>query len=259
MNLKKIIALPALCFCVSASATEIETEDNKGVNFNVAGDIVSSYVWRGQYQTGSSFQPTLGINVSGFSLTAWGSVDFTGKGAKEVDLTASYSIAGVTIGITDYWWKGEGALNYFHYKSHKTDHIFEAGISYALPIEKFPLSLSWYTMFAGADKKGTVLSGYDDNEEPVYEMNKRGKQAYSTYVELNYPFAIKKVGLNAIVGFTPWDAPMYGTREFSVTNVSLKASKEIIITDKFSLPVYTQIIWNPNKEDIHLVLGITLR
>ena len=47
---------------------------------------------------------------------------------------------------------------------------FEAGLAYTLPLEKFPLSIAWYTMFAGADK------------------NEKGEQNYSSYVELNYPF-----------------------------------------------------------------------
>ena len=46
--------------------------------FTIQGDLVSSYVWRGFYQTGVSFQPTLGFGVGDFSLTAWGSTDFDG-------------------------------------------------------------------------------------------------------------------------------------------------------------------------------------
>lgn len=228
-------------------------------SFNVQGDLVSSYVWRGQYQTGASVQPTLGFSAGGFSLTAWGSVDITGKNKKEVDLTAAYTIKGLTISVTDYWWAGEqvsdGVSNnsarekYFMFKSHRTDHIFEGGLSYALPCKKFPLSLSWFTMFGGGDKKIYTENG----------MDKSSKQAYSTYVEMNYPFNVKGIGLNATLGFTPWDAPMYGTREFAVTNIALKATKEIRFNERFSLPIYSQIIWNPNKEDVHLVFGITLR
>ncbi len=36
--------------------------------FTIQGDLVSSYVWRGFYQTGASFQPTLGFGVGDFSL-----------------------------------------------------------------------------------------------------------------------------------------------------------------------------------------------
>ena len=63
--------------------------------FKVQGDLVSSYVWRGFYQTGVSFQPTLGFGIGGFSLTAWGSTDFDGtsssdgEAAKEIDFDGS--------------------------------------------------------------------------------------------------------------------------------------------------------------------------
>ena len=33
-------------------------EENKGVSFNVQGDLVSSYIWRGMYQSGAAVQPT---------------------------------------------------------------------------------------------------------------------------------------------------------------------------------------------------------
>ena len=44
------------------------------VRFNVQGDLVSSYVWRGMYQTGASIQPTLSFSVENLSLTAWTSM-----------------------------------------------------------------------------------------------------------------------------------------------------------------------------------------
>lgn len=233
----------------------------KAQEFNVQGDLVSSYVWRGMYQSGAAVQPTLGFSVAGFSLTAWGSVDFNGEGKKEADLTAAYSIAGLTVSLTDYWWAGQsysrldengeplfqnGLNKYFQFDNHITSHIVEAGLSYTLPVEKFPLSISAYTMVWGADKK----------------VNDKGeiKNAYSTYAELNYPFSLKGVNLNAIVGASLLDSPAnYYNDGFAVTNISLKASKDIQITEKFSLPIYTQVIWNPNREDVHFVFGITLR
>ena len=226
--------------------------DNK-VNFTVQGDLVSSYIWRGFYQTGASIQPTLALGVGNFALTAWGSTDFQGVNAsangaaKEIDLTAAYRLgeAGPTLQVASLWWAGQGAGNYFHFKSHETAHHFEAGLSYTLPVEAFPLSFAWYTMFAGADKKAD------------------GSQAYSSYMELNYPFTVNTVDLNATLGILPYDAGVttYGdvNDHFAVTNVALKATRAIKISDSFSLPIFAQAIWNPCREDAHLVLGITLR
>ena len=113
-------------------------------------------------------------------------------------------------------------------------------------LRSYLLSITWNFMFAGQDK--------DEN----------GNQNYSSYVELNFPFTVKGVDLNATCGVLPYDAGIttYGgdvNSGFAVTNVALKATKDIKITDSFSLPIFTQAIWNPRMEDAHLVLGISLR
>lgn len=214
----------------------------QSVDFSAGADLVSSYVWRGSYQTSASIQPAMGLQVGGFSLGAWGSVDIAGNGSKEVDFTAAYSLGGVSLAITDYWWEGEDKFQYFMYDSHRTGHHFEATLGYTLPIEKFPLSLSWNTMFAGADYNTWKEDGSSD-------------RSYSTYIEASYPFAINNIGLSASLGLTPWEG-MYAS-DFSVVNIGLKASKSIQITDSFSLPVFGQVITNPRTEDIFFVFGVS--
>lgn len=240
-NLFRAMALAAICILTTTATAQ---------QFTVRGDIVSSYIWRGVYQTGASFQPTLGISLGGFSLTAWGSTDFDGNksseglASKEIDLTAAYTFgrSGLTLSAASLWWAGQGAGRYFNFESHRTAHYFEAGLAYALPCEKLPLSIAWYTLFAGADK------------------NDEGRQNYSSYCELNCPFTVKSVDLNATLGLVPYQTYTvgYGNRGFALTNVALKASTAIKLTDAFSLPVFAQAIWNPCLEDAHLVFGITL-
>lgn len=254
--LSKKMSVLALSVALATDSVGAQEEES-GVKFNVQGDLVSSYVWRGMYQTGASVQPTLGLNVGGFSLTAWGSTDFDGisssssAAAKEVDLTAAYSLGNLTVSVADMWWAGQGAGKYFNFKSHETNHHFEAGLAYSLPCERFPLSVAWYTLFAGEDKKDLVLNAAGEVTD--------SRQAYSSYAELNYPFAVKGVGLNATLGFVPYESALYGVNGFAVTNIALRGTKEIQITDSFSLPLFAQVIWNPRLEDVHLVLGLTLR
>ena len=252
-SLFRNLSAAVVLFCVPTIFCNAQ-EDCK-VNFSLQGDVVSSYVWRGMYESGASVQPSLGMTVGNFSLTAWGSEDVTGQGYKEADVTAAYTINGVTVSVADYWWGGQSGIynthkngnnHYFQLDNHQTDHILEAGLSYTLPIKKMPLSFSWYTMIWGADKK----------------TNAKGKvkNAYSSYGEVAYPFAVKDVSLNAAVGFSPFESPAnYKNESLAVTNVSLKASKNIQFTDKFSLPIFTQLIWNPNREDVHFVFGVTLK
>jgi hypothetical protein len=232
---KLIFTLVVLVWACSVKAQDSD------LNFSVGGDFVSSYVWRGTLAAGTSIQPNAALSVAGFSLSAWGSTDIASIGYKEVDFTAGYSIAGLSLAITDYWWMGEGNFKYFNHDSETTEHLFEFTLGYTLPVEKFPLSLTWNTMFAGYDvKKG-------ENGD---------KRAYSTYIEAKYPFVVKDIGLEASLGLTPGKS-IYADKA-SVVSIGLKASKEVKITDSFSLPVYGQIITNPRSEDIFFVFGITL-
>ncbi len=230
--MKKIV-LMALMFATGMSATaqdEVET--------TVSADVVSTYVWRGMECGSAAIQPTLGIGYKGLSLSAWGSYGLVDThDAKEFDLTLAYSTGGFNIGITDYWFNTPEE-RYFLYDANKTSHIFEANIGYDFG----PAAIQWFTNFAGND-------GY----------NKDGKRAYSSYVELSAPFKLASVDWSAAVGAVPYTTDFYGVDGFAVTNVSLKATKDIKVTDSFSIPVFAQVAANPSTEKAYLVFGFTLQ
>ena len=123
-----------------------------------------------------------------------GSTDFDGvssgegAAAKEIDLTAPmlWRIRS-NFSVASLWWGGQGQESILILRATK-QLITLKGLAYTLPVEKFPLSIAWYTMFAGADK--------DD----------KGRQNYSSYVELNYPFSVKSVDLNPDLRFLPYEA-----------------------------------------------------
>ena len=220
---------------------EIESESK--IETTISGDIVSSYIWRGQDLGNVSLQPTLGIGYKGLSLTAWGSVGLTNSDdTKEFDLTLAYTTGGFNIGITDYWFNAglDPDNRYFMYNAHSTNHVFEANIGYDFGFA----SLQCYTNFAGND--GT---------------NKSGKRAYSSYVEASVPFKLATVDWTATVGVIPYATTFYNewTSGFSVTNLALKATKDIKITDSFSIPIFGQVVANPRTQKAYLVLGFTLQ
>ena len=233
--MKKIV-LMAMMIAEGYSATaqdEIET--------TISGDIMSSYIWRGQVMGSTAIQPTLGVEFKGLSLTAWGSYGLADPSdTKEFDLTLAYSVGGFNIGITDYWFNaGQDPENrYFKYDAHGTNHVFEATIGYDFGLA----SLQWYTNIGGNDG-----------------FNKDGKRAYSSYVEANVPFKLASVDWTATAGAVPFATDFYGTTGFAVTNVALKATKEIKVTDSFSIPVFGQVVGNPCSKKAYLVLGITLQ
>ena len=206
---------------------------------SVSADFVNQYIWRGQDLGDISVQPTLGVAYKGLSITAWGSVGLSdNEDTKEFDLTLSYSLGNFNIGITDYWFNTPND-RYFSYAAHKTSHVFEANIGYDFGL----CALQWYTNFAGNDG-----------------VNKSGDRAYSSYVELSAPFKLGGADWTAAVGAVPYATSFYGEAGgFAVTNVSLKASKDINITKTFSVPVFAGIYANPSTEKAYLAFGFTLR
>lgn len=233
--MKKIV-LMAMMMATGWSAMAQDT-----VETTVAADFVNQYIWRGQDLGNTAIQPTLGVAYKGLSLTAWGSVGVTeASDTKEFDLTLAYTAGGFNIGITDYWFNQNGLDpdgRYFKYDAHGTNHVFEANIGYDFGFA----SLQAYTNFAGNDG-----------------FNKDGKRAYSTYVELAAPFKLATVDWTASLGVVPFYTSFYGTEGFAVTNLALKATKDIAITDKFSLPVFAGVVGNPCSQKAYLVFGFTL-
>jgi len=232
--MKKIVlfAMGMVISMTTLAQDEVET--------TVAADVVSSYIWRGQDLGSTAIQPTLGIGYKGLSLTAWGSYGIADPtDTKEFDLTLTYSTGGLNIGITDYWFNAglDPQNRYFKYDAHGTNHVFEANIGYDFGVA----SVQWFTNIAGNDG-----------------VNKDGERAYSSYAEVAVPFKLASVDWTATAGAVPFATDFYGTTGLAVTNLSLRADKEIKVTDTFSIPVFGQVAANPCSQKAYLVLGFTL-
>ena len=230
MIMKKI-ALVALVMTVGAPVcAEVET--------TVGADVVSRYIWRGCDLGEAAIQPSLGVSAAGFDLSLWGSTGIVRfADTKEFDITLSYSVAGASVGITDYWFNvgPEPEGRYFRYDEKATNHVFEAFVGYDLGFA----SITWNTNFAGND----------------YKAN--GDFAFSSYCELSAPFSAGGADWTATLGVVPFESPLYGTDGFAVTNVSLTAVKSLEITDSFSLPISAGVTLNPCSEMAYFVLGIS--
>ena len=234
--MKKILIITAILFTAAVTAKAQDTLET-----SIGTDLVSQYVWRGQDLGGVSVQPTLGLGYKGLSLSAWGSAGLSNPAdTREFDLTLAYTIGGFNIGVTDYWFNaGLDPLNrYFAYAADCTNHVFEANVGYDFGFA----SLQWYTNFAGND-------GLTPDE----------KRAYSSYVEVNVPFVLGGVDWTATAGAVPFATDFYGVEGFGVVNVALTASKDIRITDSFSIPVFAQVAANPYSKNAFFVFGITLQ
>ena len=239
--------LMVLLFIKPLSAQE-KTSKSK---LNISADLVSRYVWRGLNLGGSSpsIQPDMEFSSGDFTLGAWGAYSFSNASrSQEADLYFSYTLADViSFTATDYYYPKEDTNNhYFNYEKDKTNHMFDFSAKF-LGTEKLPLTLMVATNLYGADAKKS-----------------NGEIQYSTYVELGYNFKLNETGCSAYIGFTPnnpdrskGETGFYGPSA-GVINLGITATREIKITDTFSLPVNASLITNPQAENIFLVFGISL-
>lgn len=232
--MKKIVIL-AMGMVMSMTTL---AQDN--IETTISADFVNEYIWRGLKLGDISVQPKLGVGYKGLSLTAWGNYGLSNvDDSKEFDLTLDYTIKGFSIGITDYWFsKGQYPdSRYFKYDAHGTNHVFEAYAGYDFSFA----SVKWFTNFAGND----------------YNMN--GKRDYSCYAEVNVPFRLAAVDWTGSAGVVPFKSKLYSTNGFAVTYLSLRANKEIRITDTFTVPIFGQVAADPCTQNAYLVVGLTLR
>lgn len=241
-----VVSAALLSMFTSAFAEEAPETPKAKAEISAGADLVSSYIWRGQRLSTAAFQPGLSLNYKGLSFGAWGSVNINGDD-NEFDWFASYKFdkIGLSLGLTDY---------YGHYDGQASDgtiintdesgkdfivrygtydrHILEvnAGLDFADFCDKFALTIA-----------ANVNLVNDDD--------------HSTYIELGYPASVGSVDLDFALGFTPAEGA-YSTG-FNIVNLSIKGTKTLEISPKYQLPVFTQIVLNPNKEQCALVFGLS--
>ena len=227
---KTVLFLFALLWAVTVKAQD-------KVEGTLGADLVSGYVWRGRKLDNAAVQPALTVSYKGFDLTAWGSFGLYDNTATVL----TYSTHGFNVGIYDYWSRVDDDTKYFEFRSDLTAHVFEANIGYDFG----PLSLQWYTNFAGYDGKTA-----------------NGRRAYTSYVEVSAPFSLGGLDWTAAIGVVPYSAANgyyeAGSHGFALTNLSLTASQSIKVTDSFSLPLFAQIIANPSTQKAFLVFGLSI-
>ncbi len=186
-------------------------------------DIFSSYVWRGtKFGSGPAFQPSVEFSTGGLAIGAWGSYNASVDEAAEADLYASYELT-----------LGENAS----LSLTVTDYFFPGSGS------------SW-------------LTGESHYVEPMVGIGAGGFSLFGAYMMNNgegdiYMEAGYAAGpVNLFLG--GGDGAYTVDGEFNICNIGIGVSKELIISDTFSLPVSGAAILNPSSEQFHIVVGISL-
>jgi hypothetical protein len=201
-------------------------DEEQSSPFDVGADLVSSYLWRGtKYGTGPAIQPYLSFAAGGFEIGGWGSYCFTSDEAAEADIYLSYGFDfGLSIGLTDYYFPGS---DYFDYTTESGSHAFEINLGYE--IKGFSISANYILNEAGS----------------------AGSSGNDMYFEAGYGFKYFSLFAGAGDGWHSSDG------DFAFCNLGISAEQEIKITDTFSLPLSGALIWNPDREQFHVVFGVS--
>ena len=209
------------------SSQEVQAQDESSSSFDVGADFYSNYIWRGsKFGTGPAVQPYLEFSTGNFAIGSWGSFGITDNEAAEADLYLSYSFDfGLSVGLTDYYYPGS---SYFDYASGADGaHGFEVNLGYELG-------------------SFSVGANYMLNEAGV-----AGTAGGDMYFELGYSFDSFDIFAGGGDGWHTSDG------EFGICNIGIATSKDIEITDSFTIPVSGAVILNPEQEQFYVVVGLS--
>lgn len=277
MNQKfKLLNLIILFLLATAglSGQDVSTGDESP--WSVGADFMSRYIWRGVNLGGSSpsIQPyaefAFGSDDHAFAIGAWGAYSVSaGVTSQEADLYLTYTFKELfSLTLTDYFFPDETSSgnDYFNYNmdwslidagdKDQTGHVVEAALSFN-GTENFPLSIMFAMNIWGADSRKYVEEGGS--------MVEADKIVMSKYLEMGYSTDVKGTSLDLFAGIV-LDNPdtengepagFYGQESAGLINLGLTLSKEIMITEKYSLPVSGSIITNPEAGNIFMVFGIS--
>lgn len=236
--MKKTLLIAASLLLLVAFSPKVNAQEEVESPWSAGLDIYSSYIWRGaKFGSGPAFQPGVSFATGGLEIGAWGSISASTDEALEMDLYAGYSFAlgengSLGITVTDYYFGGDWTDGASHY--------FEPMVSLGLG----GLSLTGAYMIM---PDGSTSANGDDNSGDMY-------------FEASYGFKNFSIGLGAGEGQYTMHEDDNGDAkdDFGICNINIGTSKEIPITESFSLPVSGAVILNPSTGGFFITVGISL-
>lgn len=221
-----------LCMAVAFAALPMMADISFG--YDAGAEVVSSYIWRGQYNGGLSFQPnaTVGFDAMdekiSFRIGAWGSLGASDwKFVKdetyfipEVDLLATVNLYGLNLGVTHYYYFGGTPFFSGLEDEGGSQTEVSAGIDLGV-LTPINLYFNWYTMVAGND---VYYDGF---------LGMQAHRAWSSYMELGYKQELPLgFSLDLQLGATPWRSLYtdyddgWNGNGFAITNIAARLGKE---------------------------------
>jgi hypothetical protein len=257
-----IKAILILAFAVTSSFTFAQkaVNDSASKSESIKGtwdlnlDLASRYVWRGQSWGGDYPVTQLygEYNLSNkWSVGFWSSNNYkkeyfdergTTKGYQELDFIVNY-IANdfLTISLQNYYWPStnfqEGVSNSFFDYGNTSSQTVDLMFMFDFTEKGLPL---WFT-------SSTFLAGNDFRYKD--ELDEKGKQNFTTYMEVGYTVAAPLgISLAPVVGVVLNNkAQYYNYADYdkpSFVNLGCKVSKEIKLSERIVMPIWLNYTYN---------------
>jgi hypothetical protein len=226
MIMKKTCSLfVGFLFVLSFSSITANGQAGDKIKFSTGLDVYSNYIWRGtKLGTGPSLQPSVTLSAGGLTVGVWGAFDAAGY--METDPYVIYNFPfGLSLGVTDYY---QPSLKLFDFSDSTGSHALEINTGFTI--------------------KGLSLSAN-------YIINKAGgiaSKGNDLYFQAGYKFKKFNCSIGAGDGWHTTDG------DFNVCHIAIGTTKEIKITETFSVPVNGQVILNPQAEAMYVVVGFSL-
>jgi len=193
-------------------------------------DLVSSYVWRGtQFGSGAHIQPYMELNYGSLKGGVWGSFPTTANGGgNELDLYLSYS-----------------------FKNNKTQEKY---FELTLTNYSFPKDGGTYKSGEGLFEKDYLEVAVSSKLGPINLMVGYFTEIEALYVESTFLVGVVDIG----VGFgSDSKDKFYAGGDSGLVNLSFSGSKEIKITEEYSLPLSGSFVYNPDSEAAFLLFAMS--
>lgn len=254
--------------------TIAKVESTKGT-WDLNLDLASRYVWRGQSWGGdypvTQLYGTYNLSDK-WSVGFWAThnykkeyydADGTTKGYREIDFVLNYAANDfLTISLQDYYWPStnfqEGVSNSFFDYGNTSSQTVDLMFMFDFTEKGLPL---WFT-------SSTFLAGNDFRYKD--EFDEKGKQNYTTYMELGYNLdAPLGINVTPVLGVVLNNKAQYYTYadydKPSVVNLGCNFSKEIKISQSIVMPIWLNYTYNATdaRENLgllghqFLVAGVT--
>jgi hypothetical protein len=195
-----------------------------GSSLTIGTDLVSSYIWRGMRQgAGPHLQPVIEYSNGNFTVGVWSTFDL--HGYREADLYLAVDIpGGFNLSLQDYWM---AYLPWSDFSTASGSHVLEAAVGYES--DHVCLNLNYVFNEAG----GAGSSGND------------------LYAECRLLFGFFSVYMGAGNGWHTEDGV------FAACALGFEVSRDIEVSDTFSLPVTASVVYNPDLDKVYLAAAIS--